>query len=324
MKRFLTLLATFLVVLLSVSAASIWASLGLEEISVNTRLKVFVLFTLVILLVEAVIFFIAWRFVRLTKLRIAGFERAIVQRSKVTDDMFPRLAYEINTLRDEAEKSGQSLNVLRSESVRDERLIELGRLLPTIAHEIKSSITEIKGYGMLLLEQDHKKEIAEDLEKITEGAQKCEQVIESILTLLKISQVEKRKTALVEVVPSGASSSIRIEVINPDQLIWLDPILFRQVLANLIRNSAEAGAADCYVSAEQLEEQYLISYRDTGPGIRKSRLVDLFEPYSTSKQSGTGIGLAVVRTVVNSHGGTISASNRAEGGAQFEIRLPVE
>jgi two-component system sensor kinase FixL len=68
----------------------------------------------------------------------------------------------------------------------------------------------------------------------------------------------------------------------------------------------------------------VIEVADTGPGISEDIAARLFQPFVTSKASGMGIGLSISSRIIDAHGGTLSASRNAEGGATFRIELPVE
>ena len=105
----------------------------------------------------------------------------------------------------------------------------------------------------------------------------------------------------------------------------------RQILHNLIRNSAEAlesvddGRIDVQVSAAEIDgvEFVQIKVEDNGPGFRTGAVSHVFDPYVTTKPKGTGLGLAIVKKLVEEHLGTIRADNRKDGGAAISIRLPL-
>jgi signal transduction histidine kinase len=99
-------------------------------------------------------------------------------------------------------------------------------------------------------------------------------------------------------------------------------------LLNLVLNAIEAVCENgrIQVAAEEVGEsgEILISIQDDGPGIAPEDLNRIFEPYFTKRPGGTGLGLALVRRIVEKHMGKIRAQNLPEGGARFEIRLPAE
>ena len=100
----------------------------------------------------------------------------------------------------------------------------------------------------------------------------------------------------------------------------------RKVLLNLVLNAFDAVGHNGSVTMEvspQSNGEALLQVADTGPGIPESIRERLFEPFVSSKESGTGLGLTICRRIVEQHGGTIDAANRPEGGAMFSIRLPV-
>jgi nitrogen fixation/metabolism regulation signal transduction histidine kinase len=112
--------------------------------------------------------------------------------------------------------------------------------------------------------------------------------------------------------------------------IEADPVRLRQLLHNLIKNSIEAIDDDGQVSVstrcmEEFGCQYVqLVVEDSGAGISNEILENLFEPYITDKTSGSGLGLAVVKKIVDEHGGRVSAENNEKGGARFKVLLPVQ
>ena len=97
-----------------------------------------------------------------------------------------------------------------------------------------------------------------------------------------------------------------------------------RALRNLIVNAVEAqeGGGRVDVSLEGEPEWAVIRVEDEGPGVPDDLLDEIWNPDMTTKRHGTGLGLAMVRQTVAHHGGTVTAGNRAEGGAAFEVRLP--
>jgi two-component system sensor kinase FixL len=102
------------------------------------------------------------------------------------------------------------------------------------------------------------------------------------------------------------------------------------VLLNLILNGLQAmnglppEQRRLVVQARRLDEEVVeLSVKDGGPGIQAERLADLFEPFHTTKSEGLGVGLAISRVIVESHGGSIRVENNPAGGATFRFTLKV-
>ncbi|MEO0575774.1 MAG: ATP-binding protein [Pseudomonadota bacterium] len=130
-----------------------------------------------------------------------------------------------------------------------------------------------------------------------------------------------------------ASVTISLTIDDTLPTIEADNGRIRQILHNLLRNSVEALAdrehsnievATDYSAMASGAEVIKITVRDDGPGFQTDNMHRVFDPYVTSKPKGTGLGLAIVRKLVEEHAGTIEAGNRAEGGAQVTITLPVD
>jgi C4-dicarboxylate-specific signal transduction histidine kinase len=101
-----------------------------------------------------------------------------------------------------------------------------------------------------------------------------------------------------------------------------------QVLLNLTINAFEAmaviraNARRLLIRADNGAGEISVSVRDSGPGLSGAIGEQLFEPFFTTKAEGTGMGLAIARSIIEEHGGTLSGENCAEGGACFTVRLP--
>ena len=124
-----------------------------------------------------------------------------------------------------------------------------------------------------------------------------------------------------------ASMEINIEC-NDEMQVSTDPELFFSILENLLINAFEARREGTVVQIrtgrDDKGRQAVVEIIDNGPGIAEELLPDtLFEPFKTSKDRGSGIGLLQVKRMVARLGGSVSAENRLEGGARFVVRLPL-
>ena len=109
--------------------------------------------------------------------------------------------------------------------------------------------------------------------------------------------------------------------------VFADRIQLQQVLLNFLRNSIDAmennnpNDKEIEVSMKLVRDSVTVSIRDSGPGIDKNMLKNVFEPFVTTGKTGFGIGLAVSRTIIENHQGEIWAENIPDGGAEFSFRL---
>jgi signal transduction histidine kinase len=123
--------------------------------------------------------------------------------------------------------------------------------------------------------------------------------------------------------------SMEIAIENADGMrVSSDPELLAAILENLLLNAFEAGGAGTVVRIRTGRDdggrQAVVEIIDNGPGIAQELLPDaLFEPFQTTKEEGSGIGLWQVKKVADCLGGSVSAENRLEGGARFVIKLPL-
>ena len=206
------------------------------------------------------------------------------------------------------------------------------------AHELNNPIANIIGLAKVV-----RKEVAadnglgEDLELIAREAGRCGAIVRALLLYSRSSKPNRENTDLNQLIEeiiaslkpryfAGREISINFQPLA-EAKAFVDPVQIGQVLANLLINAAQAisdpGGIGIHL-VDDAPEQLTIVIEDSGSGIPPEYLEKIFYPFFTTKKTGegTGLGLAVCFTIVQSHGGTISAANRPAGGAVFTLTLP--
>jgi two-component system, NtrC family, sensor histidine kinase HydH len=219
-----------------------------------------------------------------------------------------------------------------------ENLAALGEMSAGIAHEFKNALATISGYAQMIRSEAKPGEIRDSAEKILDQTRALAHVVTEFLRFarpLEISYETIPMQALVERVAEELHEAIpqcEVKCEGSFQELPGDEALIRQALLNLTRNGAEAardaGADPRVMIAGTIEDLggrrwQRICVSDNGPGVPPQDLPKIFLPFYTTKSDGTGLGLAVVQKVALQHGGSIEARNRAGGGAEFLLWLPL-
>ncbi|MEY9121255.1 sensor histidine kinase [Bradyrhizobium yuanmingense] len=223
------------------------------------------------------------------------------------------------------------------------RYSAVGELTTSIAHELNQPLGSILTNAetaelMLRAAQPDLVEIQQILADIRRDDQRASEVIRRLRSVLKKTPFEVKHIELNDTVREAIdlvkalAQGRRITLSYLPALAGLhvkgDPVQLQQVILNLIINAmdaisdADAGKREVSVSTLSTGNQAEIRIADTGPGIPASDLASLFDPFFTTKPQGMGMGLAIARTIVEAHHGTIAAANQPAGGALFTIRLP--
>jgi len=219
-----------------------------------------------------------------------------------------------------------------------ENLAALGEMSAGIAHEFKNALATISGYAQMIRSEAKPGDVRDSAEKILEQTRALTHVVTEFLRFAKPLEIVYETVAmgaLVERVADELQEAVpECEVTREGAFLDLpgDEALLRQALVNLTRNAAEAargaGKRPHVTISGTMEDLggrrwQRICVADNGPGIPERDLAKIFLPFYTTKSEGTGLGLAVVQKVALQHGGSIEARNRAGGGAEFLLWLPL-
>ena len=211
------------------------------------------------------------------------------------------------------------------------------RLSAFVLHDIKNAATMLSLLRENAPDHIHESEFQEDILEVVDDALRRMGRVEQRLLTLKDEITPKRQNLELGHFLQGcrrrletklASMEINIEC-KSEMQVSSDPELLFSILENLLLNAFEAGGEGTIVQIRTGRHdngtQAVVEIIDNGPGIAKELLPDaLFEPFKTSKEGGSGIGLWQVKRVAASLGGSVSAENRLEGGARFIVKLPLK
>lgn len=219
-----------------------------------------------------------------------------------------------------------------------ENLAALGEMSAGIAHEFKNALATISGYAQMIHNDAPSGETGECAGKIIEQTRALTHVVTEFLRFarpLELAQEDFALSSVVGQVTEEVGTALAAVTIRMDGVftqISGDAGLLRQALLNLIRNAAEAASSNGHpgeVIISGYEEMHggkrwqRVAVRDNGPGIAAGDLDKIFVPFFTTKSSGTGLGLAVVQKIALQHGGRVEAHNQPQGGAEFDLWLPL-
>jgi PAS domain S-box-containing protein len=222
-----------------------------------------------------------------------------------------------------------------------EKLSAVGELLAGVSHELNNPLSVLVGQALLLKETASAPDVAARARRIGDAADRCARIVKTFLAMARqepgdmiMLQVDEILTAVLEVVGyslRAAGVEILTEV-DPDlPAVVGDPSQLQQVITNLIVNAQHAMQETPPPNRLRLRawwdaarDHVVLSVQDTGTGVPAHVATRIFEPFFTTKPvgDGTGIGLAIVLRIIESHGGSIVHESPAEGGSRFVVRLP--
>jgi signal transduction histidine kinase len=216
---------------------------------------------------------------------------------------------------------------------------QLHTITDSLAHDLRSPITAIRGKLETALASDVKDDHAEsivsaieELDRLSEFLNTSLDVAEAKADALRLSRTEVDLDALVSSMidlyePSMSDKGLGIKIRSAGAVkVFADPALLHRVIANLLDNELKHLPASCLICVSVRADDHMgtLTVEDDGPGFDPEIGRHLFERRVKGRASrGHGLGLAFVEAVVRVHGGTVTAANRPEGGAQLVVSLPL-
>lgn len=264
-------------------------------------------------------------------------DNEIVNYASINTDITKekQLNHKVKTLEqeliDQNESFTDQLKLKSEELIRSERLATIGTMSSRIAHDLKNPLTVIQTYADML-----NSTILETLSpierdrwfRIQTSITDMQRIIEDVLDFARTTELKKRNTSLMKILRLAINHiktpfGVQINLPDKDLRIPCDERKMEAVFSNLLANSVSAldGPGEVDVDFSSNRNSYIITVKDSGPGITDEHLSKIFEPLYTTKKTGTGLGLVICMSIIEQHGGTITASNNP---TTFTIAIPKE
>jgi signal transduction histidine kinase len=244
------------------------------------------------------------------------------------------------------------INAVQEKTVRTDRLVSLGRLAATVAHEINNPLSVVLTYIKLILKlierdrftPERLEEVRRYLTYMEQETSRCGEIAKNLLSFARQSKSEMKPQSVVDVINrtlllvsydfKQRNVQLVKELEDDLPLILCDANQIQQALLNLLENAAEAMSEGGTITlqAHRLSDAGFVEVviTDTGCGIPAARQNDIFEAFFTTKEKGKGVGLglAVVQSIITRHQGVIEVESpltkaKSNPGTRFRIRLPI-
>lgn len=216
------------------------------------------------------------------------------------------------------------------------RMTALGHLSAGLAHEIRNPLASIEGAAYVAQTESDPVRASEFLDIIRKETARLNGLVTQFLEFAR-----PRAPQMISIDPAALTDSVlnlvrQLAAQNNVTLqrtfdgtiapVKCDPEQMKQVLLNLVLNAIQAipGGGEVTVSAEKTEDMLVLKVKDTGPGIPAERVDEVFDPFYTTKQNGTGLGLPIAYQIVEQHGGDLAIESNSPEGCLFSIRLPLD
>jgi two-component system, NtrC family, sensor histidine kinase AtoS len=226
---------------------------------------------------------------------------------------------------------------LEAQVKRAERLAALGELMAGVAHEIRNPLTGIKGFVQYLQESHTEEDLQEFMPVIVKEVDRVNRIIGELLyfarpcnamySVVDLNQLIRQTLVLVRNETTRNKIDFEITFSNELPPVEIDAEQFRQVFLNILINAIQAiesqGSIRIETGVDKDSGQVKIVFTDTGEGISEGDREKIFDPFYTTKEAGTGLGLAVVHRIIMAHHGRIKVEDNPIGGTIITLLVPI-
>lgn len=222
------------------------------------------------------------------------------------------------------------INELSNELIKSERLSAIGELAARLSHDLRNPLSVIKGSVEITMLRNKDKFSTQDndaIQRINNAIIRMTSQIEDVLNYVKQTPVEKNNISVLTCIKNSINEipipkKIKLTIQENNVWVYADEIKLEVVFSNLIRNAVEAignNVGSIEIKINEDENEVIIDIIDSGIGIKKENMNQIFEPLYTTKQTGTGLGLVSCKNIIEQHDGKIFVKNNP---TTFTIRLP--
>lgn len=279
-----------------------------------------------------------WMEIREQRTHVGGivqFRRDISARKRTEEE----LARHRERLEELVEERSRELKEAQQELVRSERLAAIGQLTGTVSHELRNPLGTIRSSFAIVgnhLQTTHGP-VARALERIERNIDRCVTIIDELLAYTRVRDIHLEAVAVDDwltdqIVDEDVPHTISVVLdCQSGATLLMDRERLRRAILNLLQNAWQAFTESEHECAQptvaittRLEDQYLtLSIADNGPGIPEDIRERIFDPLFSTKSFGVGLGLPLVRQIVDQHGGEITVDTALGEGTTITLRLPL-
>lgn len=253
-------------------------------------------------------------------------------------DNMAKLEETQQTLAQQRDQLKEEVKQKTDEILKVERLSAIGQLSARIAHDLRNPLNVIQNTSKILrirLEKQLDTKSSEQWSRMDRAVYRMSHQLEDVMDYVRMPQLKKKNYSLSMILQDSIERvdvphAITIHPPQKDRTIFCDPEKLEIVFVNLLMNAVQSiegneGKIKVEISDDVSDDKFtIISITDTGIGIPQEIIGKIFEPLFTTKQVGTGLGLSSCKSIIEHHGGTITASSVLGSGSAFTIRIPVK
>lgn len=253
-------------------------------------------------------------------------EERVIERTSELDDVIKDL-----------QEANDTITETYQHLLQSDKLATLGLMAGTIAHDIANPLTVVMARARLIsMKKGLDEKTLNSINIIIKSSKKIEKLIFSITGFAKKSSNEFSHFNVLDVLNESLlmlSKSIKVNSIELNEkykieapIVWGDPNKIEQVFTNIIQNALQAMQNNGRLDIEviKIDKSIRVIISDSGPGIPKNKITEIFEAFYTTKEEGTGLGLNICKRIIEEHEGHINVESVLEEGTKFTIDLPLE